>query len=231
MSFNVQEEHMAKQSLVSLNGEPIENVRQFKYLGHMISNIPSTSSAFIHHQIASAYSKWNELKSVLTDKRIFLSTRVKFLEACVRSRFLYSVQAWQLNASELSKLETVWNGFLRRMVKGGFKRKNAPKNKKDTSIPENEIDWSFVLSNAKIREITKTSELNLFCQKQHMKYIAHVTRLDNDCLQKQFLFCNSDRPSTRWSNFSKLTGVDESQIRRTMIDRKNFKQLLSHVTG
>ena len=230
MSFNVPEEHMAKQSLVTLNGEPIENVRQFKYLGHMISNIPSTSSAFIHHQIASAYSKWNELKSVLTDKRIFLSTRVKFLEACVRSRLLYSVQAWQLNASELSKIETVWNGFLRRMVKGGFKRKNAPKNKKDTSIPENEIDWSFVLSNAKIQEITKTSDLNLFCQKQHLKYIAHVTRLDNDCLQKQFLFCKSDRPSTRWSNFWKLTGVDESQIRRTMIDRKNFKQLLSHVT-
>ena len=128
----------------------------------MLSNESTSSSAFINHQITSAYSKWNELKSVLTDKRIFLTTRVNFLEACVRSRLLYSVQAWQLNASEMLKIEAVWNGFLRRMVKGGFTRKNAPKNKKDKSIPENEIDWSFNLSNAKIREISKTSEINLF---------------------------------------------------------------------
>ena len=76
MSFHVPEEEMAKKCLVTLKGEPIENVRQFKYLGHMLSNENISSSAFINHQIASAYSKWNELKSVLTDKRIFLTTRV-----------------------------------------------------------------------------------------------------------------------------------------------------------
>ena len=229
MSFNVPDEVMTSSSLITLKGEPIEHVRQFKYLGHMLSNESSTSSAFIHHQIASAYSKWNELKSILLDKRIFLTTRVKFLEACVRSRLLYSVQAWQLTASEMKKIESVWHSFLRRMVKGGFKRKNAPKNKKDTSIPADEVDWSFNLSNEKILEITKTTEISHFCKKQHLKYIAHVTRLDNESLQKQFLFCNSDHPSNRWSKLSKLTGVDESQLRRTMFDRKKFKQLLSHV--
>ena len=102
------------------------------------------------------------MKSVFLDKRIFLSTRVKFLEACVRSRLLYSVQAWQLGAKDMQKLESVWCGFLRRMVKGGFSRRNAPKNKKDKSIPEEEIDWSYKLSNEKIREITKTNEIKLF---------------------------------------------------------------------
>ena len=53
----------------------------------------------------------------------------------------------------MEKLESVWHGFLRRMVKGGFKRKNAPKNKNDTSIPAEDIDWSFVLSNELIIEI------------------------------------------------------------------------------
>ena len=130
----------------------------------------------------------------------------------------------------MNTIESVWHSFLRRMVKGGFKRKNAPKNKKDTSIPADEVDWSFNLSNEKILEITKTTEISHFCKKQHLKYIAHVTRLDNESLQKQFLFCNSDHPSNRWSKLSKLTGVDESQLRRTMFDRKKFKQLLSHVS-
>ena len=68
-------------------------------------------SAFLNRQISSAYAKWNEMKSVFLDKRIFLSTRIKFLEACVRSRLLYSVQAWQLGAKDMQKLESVWCCF------------------------------------------------------------------------------------------------------------------------
>ena len=60
-------------------------------------------------------------------------------------------------------------------------------------------------------------------------YIAHVTRLDNDSLQKQLLFCGSGNPSNRWGKLSKLTGVDDIQLRRTMVDRKKFLQLQAHV--
>ena len=129
LSFNVPEEVMNAKSLISLREEPIENVRRFKYLGHVLSNeVSNNASTFLNHQISSAFSKWNEMKSVLLDKRIFLSTRVKLLEACVRSRLLYSVQAWQLNVKEMQKLESIWCGFLCCMVKGGFSRANAPKN-------------------------------------------------------------------------------------------------------
>ena len=113
--------------------------------------------------------------------------------------------------------------------KGGISRKNAPKNKNDLSIPEEEIDWSYKLSNERIREITKSSCIKRFCEKQHLKYIAHVTRLGNECLQKQFLFCTTSRSSSRWKKFSDVTGMDESQLRRNMIDRKEFQRLLSKV--
>ena len=109
---------------------------------------------------------------------------MKFLEACFRSRLLYSVQVWQLKAKEMQTLASVWSDFLRRMVKGGFIWNNAPKNNKDKSIPEEEINWSFKLSNDDIRKITKTSEIKDFCEIQHIKYIVHVTRTGNDSLQK-----------------------------------------------
>jgi len=217
-------------SLITLRNEPIDNVRSFKYLGHVLNNKLENSSAFINHQISSAYAKWNEMKSVFLDKRIFLSTRIKFLEACVRSRLLYSVQAWQLGAKDMRKLETVWCGFLRRMVKGGYARRNAPKNKKDKSIPEEEIDYAYKLSNDDIMSITKTSGIKNFCDKQHLKYIAHVTRMENNSLQKQFLFCEASKGSAnRWKKLSELTSLDESQLRRVMANRLEFMQLLSTV--
>ena len=114
------------------------------------------------------------------------------------------------------------------MVKGGFIRKNGPKNKKDKSIPEEEIDWFFKLSNDDIRKITKTSEIKGFCEIQHLKYIAHVTRMRNDSLQKQLLFSTSS--NNRWHKLSNLTGIDETQLRRKMFDKKEFPRLLSNLT-
>ena len=74
---------MNAESLITLGNERIENVRYFKYLGHLLSNEVSNTAAFVNNQIASAYSKWNELKPILLDRRIFLATRMKFLEACI----------------------------------------------------------------------------------------------------------------------------------------------------
>ena len=120
MAFNVPEDIKSKKSLFSIGNVPIKNVRTFKYLGHMITNNDDDPSHYLSFRISSAYQKWNELKHVFTDKRIYMSTRVKLLEACVRSRLLYSCQSWDLHASEIRKLESIWHGFLRRMVKNGF---------------------------------------------------------------------------------------------------------------
>ena len=99
--------------------------------------------------------------------------------------------------------------------------------KKDKSIPEEEIDWSYKLSNETIREITKTNGIKLFCDMQHLKYIAHVTRLENNSLQKQFLFCEASKcSSSRWKKLSELTMLDGNQLRRVMVNTKTFKQLL-----
>ena len=100
--------------------------------------------------------------------------------------------------------------------------------KKDKSIPESEVDWSFKLSNEAIREITKTTEIKNFCDMQHLEYIAHVTRSENSSLQKKFLFCKTSKSlSRKWKKFSELTMLDESQLRCTMFYKNEFQKLLS----
>ena len=127
MAFNVSEQIKAKESFISIGDVALTNVRTFKYLGNMIANNEKYPSHFLSFRISSAFQKWTELKHVLTDQRILMSTRVKFLEACLCSRLLYSTQSWELTAAELNKIESIWHGFLRKMISSGFKRNNFPR--------------------------------------------------------------------------------------------------------
>ena len=51
---------------------------------------------------------------------------------------------------------------------------------KNVLTKHDDLDWSYVFSNTKLIEVSKTSSIANFCKTQHMKYIAHVTRLGND---------------------------------------------------
>ena len=126
MSFNTPTNVSIPESLVTIRDIAIEHVNTFCYLGHVISSNDQDHSALVVQRIASAYSKFNELKQVLTDKRIWLKTRIKFLTACVRSRLTFSVQACLLKATEINKLESVWTTFLRKLIRKGFERVNVP---------------------------------------------------------------------------------------------------------
>ena len=67
----------------------------------MINNNSEDTSHLLTFCISSAYQKWNERKHVFTDRKIYLTTRIKILEACARSRLFYSAQSWEVSASEL----------------------------------------------------------------------------------------------------------------------------------
>ena len=116
MAFNVSEQIKAKELLISIGDVALKIVRTCMYFGHMIANNEKDPSHFLSFRISSAFQKWTELKHVLTDKIILMSTRVKILEACVPSRLLYSAQSWELTAAELNKIESIWHGFLRKKI-------------------------------------------------------------------------------------------------------------------
>ena len=71
-----------------------------------------------------------------------------------------------------NQLEASWCGFLRRMVKGGFRRRST----EDGS----ETNFSFVYTNIDILRITKCQPLRDFINRRYLKYIAqheHVWKL------------------------------------------------------
>ena len=134
-------------SLFNMQGNEIENVQIFTYLGHVISS--NEVNCFTEKRIVSATNKFNEMRNVLTDTNLYMRTKRKILEACVRSRLTYATQAVLLNEEQLKKLEACWYRLLRSMVKGGWVREQS----QEESDEEN---YSFVYTNKEVKKIVQT---------------------------------------------------------------------------
>ena len=62
-----------------------------------------------------------------------------------------------------------WKELDRKMVKGGYARKNVPIAKNRQVMMDEDLDWRYEISNEKIREITQTLPIRNFCYRQHVK--------------------------------------------------------------
>ena len=68
-----------KDTLFSVEGEKIENVREFVYLGQVITN--NDNKCFTEHRIARANAKFHVLCDALCDFNINIHTTKKLLKA------------------------------------------------------------------------------------------------------------------------------------------------------
>ena len=77
-----------------VNSTPLDNLREFRYLRHVLTN--EKTPKFLSHRIDLAYKAWSEMKTVLTDSRIRLKSRVKIAGPTVRSGLTYAMQSGQM---------------------------------------------------------------------------------------------------------------------------------------
>ena len=207
---------------VNISGYDIENVKEFKYLGHMFYS--EQKESFVDNRILSATGKFYELKNVLTDHKVSMNTRRKLLESCIRSRPTYCTEAQLPNENELKKLESCWFGLLRRMVRNGWKRKMNS---------NGEETYALKYRNSDLERIVGTPSLRDFIFVRYLKYIAHVCRRPNSNLTKQLLFAVPSAKYVRdpWIKISQLLNVDKYQAKKSTQDRKVFKGLLQRNFG
>ena len=149
----------------------IENVQEFVYLGQLITN--KGDGCYIELMIARATAKFIELRKVLTDQKVNMGTRRKILDACVRSRITYGTQARLPSEVQLKKLEVCWYQFLRSMIKRGWRRRNS-------DIELESDDYRLIYSNEDVEKIVNTPSLKNFVYMQHLKYVGHVCRSENN---------------------------------------------------
>ena len=105
--------------------------------------------------------------------RIMLATRVKLLNALVRSRLTYSCQTWALTKRQATRVNVIYMSMLRKMVKGGYRRKPG--------------SYCYELSNSDILRRC-TESIHQFIARQQRNFTAHVIRGENQKMTKRLLF-------------------------------------------
>ena len=101
-----------------------------------------------------------------------------------------------------------------------MKRRAAPPpNISQEEKEQGNWDYSYVYTNTDIHRICRTSTIEEFVTIQHLKWIAHVVRMENGTLEKQTLFMEG---KDVWKGLEKTIGMDRMQLRRTMFNKKDF---------
>ena len=179
--------------MVSLNGVCLKNVKEFKYLGSYIRiDEPSTGDTELNHRIQMSAVKFAQLAKLLLNFKIHLKTRIKFFNSFIRSRLVYSCQNWTLTSSQYDRLDVSYRTFLRRMVRGGFRR-----------ISDENGESRYRISNAKLHSICGTSDVSNFVKSQQCSYAAHVIRMPTERSIKKLMF-NDDKYSKPGRSFMSL---------------------------
>ena len=168
-------------SISSLDDVSVDNVEVFRYLGcHIRFDEANTGNAEINLRIDSAESKFYELGKKFLNFNINLSTRVSLLNCLVRSRLTYACQTWVLTIRQKDRINSVYYSMLRKMVRGGYRRK--------------EDQWSYVMTNKHLIELCKTEPVDTYAFHQQRRYLAHIIRREDSSISKKILF-NCDRNS------------------------------------
>ena len=171
------------ESIVTLKDSALRNVKEFKYLGACLHyEEPSTGEVELNHRVQLANSKFAEMSNLLQNHKIHLRTRIKFMDSFVRSRLTYSCQNWNLNQAQFDRLDVTYRRFLRRMVRGGFKKKDG----------EEENEFSFRINNQHLHRLCGSRDVSLYIKDQQCNYAAHIVRTASDRSVKKLMF-NRDK--------------------------------------
>ena len=81
---------------IKVNGQKLETVTSFKYLGSVITD--GGSKPEILSRIAQTTAALTRLKPVWIDKSISLSSEIRLMRSLVTSIFLFACESWTLRA-------------------------------------------------------------------------------------------------------------------------------------
>ena len=90
---------------IKVNGQKLETVTSFKYLGSLITD--EGSKPEILSRIAQTTAAVTRLKPVRIDKSISLSSKIRPMRSLVTSIFLYACESWTLTAGLQRRIQAM----------------------------------------------------------------------------------------------------------------------------
>ena len=112
---------------ISIDNTNIKQVQSFNYLGSLITS-DGRCEKEIKRRIVLAKNSFKKLRTMVTNTKINLNLRRRFVKTYVWSTMLYGCEAWTLNKELENRIQAAEMWFWRRLLKVPW---TAPKTNKE----------------------------------------------------------------------------------------------------
>ena len=204
-----------KKANIIMNGEHLEEVDTFKYLGATITK-DGRSTSEVKTRLAIATSSMARLLKIWKSKEISFTSKFKLFKSLVLSIALYGCESWTLSADLEKRIESFEMKCLRRLLGISWRER------KTNEFVRNTINSM----------IGKQEELLTTVKRRKLAWFGHVTR--HQTLSKTILQGTVQggrrrgRQRKQWmDNIRDWTGEKDEELLKKAEDR-NAWRMLSH---
>ena len=196
---------------IKINGEPVEQVKSFKYLGQEV-NESSQLEDELKKRINLAKIKFVEMKVIFMSKEITLQNKLRLLDCYIYSILLYGADTWTLPQAKLKKIEAFEMWVYRRLAK---------------------ISWKDMKTNQEVCELLgRKRELVKTIKTRKIKYFGHIIRHNSflkDVLEGKVKGSRPrGRQRRRWiDDIGEWTGKSLEQCTTEARDREMWRSISS----
>ncbi|VDO63455.1 unnamed protein product [Schistosoma margrebowiei] len=100
---------------ITLDGETLEDVESFTYLGSIIDE-QGGSDADVKATIGKARTAFLQLKNIWNSKQLSTNIRVRIFNTNVKAVLLYGTETWRTTTTTVKKVQVFINSCLRKII-------------------------------------------------------------------------------------------------------------------
>ena len=141
---------------ITVNGNPLENVDEFKYLGSMLTTDNNIEKE-ISTRIAMASAAFNKMSQIWKSQEYSVPTKLKLYKSNVRSVLLYGAETWLTNQRIESRLRGFEGRCLRRILK---------------------VRWEHRVTNVEIAARTGIDNIVDEIKRRRWRWLGHILRMN-----------------------------------------------------
>ena len=176
---------------ISIGGELLAWVQQFKYLGSQFSSSGSLE-AELRYRTQQAWAAFRRLdKAVFNQRCISTATKMKVYRPLVSQVLLYGSHCWPLAAAQLEQLEALQHRHLRRILG---------------------VRLSDMVPNSELLRRCQQPTLEAQLLQRRGAWVGHTLRMDSSRLAQQLLFSSMPGQRRRGGQFSTLVGQYKADV-------------------
>lgn len=201
--------------ILTVNGNRIEQVQKYKYLGSTI-NSEMDPDQEIKIRIEMARNAFMKYSTLLTNRNLNLVIRLRFVECYVWSVLMYGVETWTLKTQMIKKLEAFEMWLYRRILK---------------------IPWTDRISNDEVlRRIGRKRKLLTIIKIRKTSYVGHILRSDKYLLLQNIMQGRIEgrkgigRKKKSWlRNIREWTNLGVGELFHVAKDREEFRKVVANL--